>query len=75
MNNDIKIHSYYPGVFIFGWDWNQKGYGEFSVNLTEGGKRIEIWNDNLNKEEVKILLYEYVNYLIEHGEFKEFRKD
>lgn len=75
MNNDIKIHSYYPGVFIFGWDWNRRGYGEISVNLTEGGKRIEIWNDNLNKEEVKILLYEYVNYLIEHGEFKEFRND
>lgn len=75
MNNDIKIHSYYPGVFIFGWDWNRRGYGEISINLTEGGKRIEIWNDNLNKEEVKILLYEYVNYLIEHGEFKEFRKD
>ena len=75
MNNDIKIHSYYPGVFIFGWDWNRRGYGEISINLTEGGKRIEIWNDNLNKEEVKILLYEYVNYLIEHGEFKEFRND
>lgn len=75
MNTNIKIAKI-PNrrSFIeFIWDWNQKGYGELSIDIIDGN--IIIWNENLSKEEVRQLLYSFSDHIIEHGNFKEFRED
>jgi hypothetical protein len=77
-NSNIAIYSYTPGSFVVGWDWKNFGYGEITVkidqNLTQGNT-IEVWNDNLTKEEVREILLAYVDHIIDHGIFKEFRQD
>lgn len=57
----------------FLWDWNNVGYGELTIDIFSG--KVEVWNENLSREEVRELLISYVDHIIKHGEFKEFRED
>ena len=73
-NSTPSINFVSPQFFQIIWDGKNKGYGQIDIHIKEKGL-IEIWNDNLTKEEISSILHEFVNQIVEKGKLMEYRND
>lgn len=73
MVNHPVIRCFTPSMLSVGWDWRDVGYGEIIVNTKHD--QIEISNNNLTKDEVKLILHRFVEYVVDNGTFIENRND
>mgnify|MGYP006988471419 CR=1 FL=1 len=69
----IKISTHLPFSVSFYWDWDNKGYGELTIDSLYQGKEIEIWNGNLEPEEVRMILHKFIDHVVDRAEFRERR--
>lgn len=67
------IRIFTPSTLSIGWDWRNVGYGEITIDSRTN--QIEIFNNNLTKDEVRLILHRFVDYAIDHGVFVENRND
>ena len=67
------IRIFTPSTLSIGWDWRNVGYGEITINSRTN--EIEIYNNNLTKDEVRKILHRFVDYAIDNGTFVEHRDD
>ena len=67
------IRIFTPSTLSIGWDWRNVGYGEITINSRTN--EIEIYNNNLTKDEVRKILHRFVDYAIDNGIFVEHRDD
>lgn len=73
----INILKYVPQNITIPYESDEFGYGELEIEskIKKDNFIVEIANENLTKDEVKKILLKYVDFLMEHGIFTEFRED
>ena len=67
------IRIFTPSTLSIGWDWRNVGYGEITIDSR--ANKIEVYNNNLTKDEVRKILHRFVDYGIDNGTFMEHRDD
>jgi hypothetical protein len=68
INQEPEPYFYLPTIFYIPWYWKGKGingHGEMCVKISNRGEDIQIWNENLTKEETKEILHKYVELLVD----------
>lgn len=75
MNTEPEALLYNPLTLNIPWQWTDVGYGEIAILIRDRGKKIEIWNDNLTKEEVEKVLLAFVRKVMYNGKIMESRAD
>lgn len=67
------IRIFNPTSLSVGWDWHGVGYGEIVIDAKP--EHLEIYNNNLSKEEVRQILHAFVDYAVDLDNFVENRHD
>lgn len=68
----MRILTYHETILLIPWETNNS-YGELIIKLTKD--KIEIYNENLTKDEIKTILNKFVENILNNGILQEFRRD
>lgn len=75
MNTSPVVLPYQTTKISIPWSWRNVGDGEIIIEIKNRGQEIEIWNENLSREEVKKILFAFVDKVMTQGKMMEYRKD
>jgi len=73
--NQPEALLYHPTKLYIPWQWKGFSEGEIAIVIKNRGQEIEIWNENLSKEEVEEILLAFVRKVMSQGKMMEYRKD